>query len=166
MPRIHPTACIQAGAEIADDVEIGPFCIVERDVTIAAECRLIPHVYVGGHTSIGARTAIYPFASLGTPPQSVKYRGGPTRLVIGAGCEIRESVTMNIGTEADRGVAEVGERCFIMVGVHIAHDCHVGNDVTMANNVVLGGHVTVGDSAVFGGSTAAPLFARIGRGVM
>ena len=94
------------------------------------------------------------------------YRGGPTRLVIGAGCEIRESVTMNIGTEADRGVTEVGERCFFMVGTHIGHDCHIGSDVTMANNVVLGGHVSVGDFAVLGGLAAIHQFVRIGEGAM
>ena len=84
---------------------------------------------------------IYPFASLGTPPQSVKYRGGPTRLVVGADCDIREGVTMNTGTEDGGGVTRVGDRCFFMVGSHVGHDCIVGNDVTFANNAVLGGHV-------------------------
>ena len=100
---------------------------------------------------IGARTVIYPFASLGSPPQSVKYRGGPTRLVVGADCDIRENVTMNIGTEDDGGVTEVGDRCFFMVGSHVAHDCKIGNNVTFANNAMLGGHVSVGDNVVFGG---------------
>jgi UDP-N-acetylglucosamine acyltransferase len=121
---------------------------------------------VAGHTTIGPRTMVYPFASLGTPPQSVKYRGGPTRLVIGADCEIREGVTVNTGTEDDRGVTEVGDRCWLMVGSHIAHDCKVGNDVIFANNVVLGGHVTIGDFAVFGGQAAVRQFVRIGEGAM
>jgi UDP-N-acetylglucosamine acyltransferase len=128
--------------------------------------RLVAHVHVTGHTSIGARTVIYPFASLGTPPQSIKYRGGPTRLVIGSDCDIRENVTMNIGTEEDRGVTEVGNRCFFMVGSHVAHDCQVGDGVTFANNVVLGGHVSVGDSVVFGGQAAVRQFVRIGEGAM
>jgi UDP-N-acetylglucosamine acyltransferase len=109
---------------------------------------------------------IYPFASLGTPPQSVKYRGGPTRLTVGADCDIREGVTLNIGTEDDRGHTEVGDRCFLMVGSHVAHDCYVGSDVIFANNVVLGGHVSVGNFVVFGGNAAVRQFVRIGEGAM
>ena len=109
---------------------------------------------------------LYPFASLGSPPQSVKYRGGPTRLVIGADCDIREGVTMNTGTEDGGGVTEVGDRCFLMVGSHVGHDCEVGNDVTFANNVVLGGHVQIGDFVVFGGQAAVRQFVRIGEGAM
>jgi UDP-N-acetylglucosamine acyltransferase len=96
----------------------------------------------------------------------VKYRGGPTRLVVGAGCDIREGVTMNTGTEDDRGITEVGDRCFLMVGSHVGHDCQVGNDVIFANNVVLGGHVTIGDAVVFGGQAAVRQFVRIGEGAM
>jgi UDP-N-acetylglucosamine acyltransferase len=96
----------------------------------------------------------------------VKYKGGPTRLVIGPKCDIREHVTMNIGTEDGGGVTEVGARCFFMVGSHVAHDCHIGNDVTMANNATLGGHVTVGDNVFFGGLCAVHQFSRIGEGVM
>ena len=106
----------------------------------ATACRLFSHVHVTGHTTIGPRTTIYPFASLGTPPQSVKYRGGPTKLIIGADCEIRESVTMNTGTEDAGGVTAVGDKCLFMVGTHVGHDCIVGNNVTMANNALLGGH--------------------------
>ncbi len=121
---------------------------------------------MSGHTTIGPRTVIYPFASLGTPPQSVSYRGGPTRLTVGADCDIREGVTMNTGTEADHSLTEVGDRCFLMVGSHVAHDCKVGNDVTFANNAVLGGHVTVGDNVVLGGNAAVRQFSRIGEGAM
>src|SRR5262245_14126489 len=141
MSRLHPTACIEPGAQIADDAEIGPYCVIGPHVSIASGCRLVNHVHVTGHTAIGPETTIYPFASLGAPPQSVKYRGGPTRLVVGATCDIREGVTMNIGTEADGGLTTVGDRCFFMAGSHVGHDCHVGNDVTLANNAVLGGHV-------------------------
>jgi UDP-N-acetylglucosamine acyltransferase len=163
---IDPTARIERGAQIGEGVSIGPFCIVGPHATIGDRCRLVGHVHVTGHTTIGAGTVIYPFASLGTPPQSVKYRGGPTRLVVGTGCDIREGVTMNTGTEDDRAVTEVGDRCFFMVGSHVGHDCRVGNDVTFANNVVLGGHVNIGDRVVFGGQAAVRQFVRIGEGAM
>jgi UDP-N-acetylglucosamine acyltransferase len=140
--------------------------VIGPHVAIGDGCRLVSHVHVAGHTSIGARTVIYPFASLGAPPQSVKYHGGPTRLSVGADCDIREGVTLNTGTEDDRGVTEVGDRCFLMVGSHIAHDCQVGSDVIFANNVVLGGHVTIGDCVVFGGQAAVRQFVRIGEGAM
>src|SRR5712675_3436109 len=113
MTSIDPTARIAAGALVAADAAIGPYCVIGPDVVIGEGCRLVAHVHVIGHTTIGPRTVIYPFASLGTPPQSVKYRGGPTRLAIGAGCDIRENVTINTGTEDDRGVTEVGDRCFL-----------------------------------------------------
>jgi UDP-N-acetylglucosamine acyltransferase len=166
MCAIDPTARIENGAVIGKDVSIGPYCIIGPHVAIADGCRLIAHVHIAGHTTIGARTTLYPFASLGTPPQSVKYRGGPTRLVVGADCEIREGVTINTGTEDDRGVTEVGDRCWLMVGSHVGHDCKVGSDVVFANNVVLGGHVTIGDFVVFGGQAAVRQFVRIGEGAM
>src|SRR5436309_3838191 len=128
MPRIHPSACVTKTAEIAEDAEIGPFCVIEGAVSIAAGARLIAHVHVSGHTTIGARTVVYPFASLGTPPQSVKYRGGPTRLIIGANCQIREGVTMNVGTEDGGGLTQVGDRGFFMAYSHVGHDCQVGHD--------------------------------------
>ncbi|HEY7663281.1 MAG TPA: acyl-ACP--UDP-N-acetylglucosamine O-acyltransferase [Xanthobacteraceae bacterium] len=166
MTAIDPTARVASGAVIGEGVSIGPYCIVGPHAVIGEGCRLIAHVHVAGHTSIGPRTKLYPFASVGTPPQSVKYRGGATRLVIGADCDIREGVTMNTGTEDDRGVTEVGDRCCLMVGSHVGHDCKVGNDVTFANNVVLGGHVTIGDYVVFGGQAAVRQFVRIGEGAM
>jgi UDP-N-acetylglucosamine acyltransferase len=166
MAAIDPTARIEPGAVIGDNVSIGPYCVIGPHVQIGDGCKLIAHVHIAGHTTIGPRSVLYPFASLGTPPQSVKYRGGPTRLVIGADCDIREGVTVNTGTEDDRGVTEVGDRCWLMVGSHVGHDCKVGNDVIFANNVVLGGHVTIGDFAVFGGQAAVRQFVRIGEGAM
>ena len=166
MVAIDPTARIEPGAVIGKDVSIGPYCVIGQDVVIGEGCRLIAHVHVAGHTTIGPRTTLYPFASLGTPPQSVKYRGGPTRLVVGADCDIREGVTINTGTEEDRGLTQVGDRCWLMVGSHVGHDCKVGNDVIFANNVALGGHVTVGDFVVFGGHAAVRQFVRIGEGAM
>ena len=144
---------------------IGPYCIIGGDVEIADECKLVAHVHLTGRTTIGTRTVVYPFASLGTPPQSVHYHGEPTRLTIGADCTIRESVTINIGTVA-HGVTVVGDRCFLMVGSHVAHDCIVGNNVTFANGAALGGHCEVGDFVFFGGQAAVHQFTRIGESAM
>ena len=166
MTAIDPTARVAADAAIGRDVSIGPYCVIGPNVVLGDGVRLIAHVHLTGHTSIGDRTVIYPFASLGTPPQSVKYRGGPTRLSVGADCDIRENVTINIGTEADLGVTRVGDRCFFMVGSHVGHDCQVGSDVTLANNAVLGGHVAVGDHVMFGGQSAVHQFVRIGESAM
>jgi UDP-N-acetylglucosamine acyltransferase len=166
MAMVDPTARIESGATIGNNVSIGPYCIVGANVAIGDECRLLAHVSVAGHTAIGSRTVIYPFASLGAPPQSVKYKGGPTRLVVGSDCDIREGVTMSIGTEEGGGLTSVGDRCFCMVGSHVGHDCHVGNDVTFANNAVLGGHVSVGDRAFLGGQAAVHQFVRVGEGAM
>jgi UDP-N-acetylglucosamine acyltransferase len=163
---VDTTARIADGARIADDVQIGAYCIVGPDVVIKSGARLIGHVHVTGATTIGERTVIYPYVSLGTPPQSVKYRGGKTRLVVGADCDIREGVTINTGTEEGLGVTKVGDRCFLMVGAHVAHDCEVGNDVTFANNAVLGGHVAVADHVFFGGHTAMHQYVRIGECAM
>jgi UDP-N-acetylglucosamine acyltransferase len=166
MAMIDPTARIEAGARVGQDVAIGPYCIIGPDVEIGDGCRLLAHVHLAGHTAIGARTVIYPFASLGTPPQSVKYRGGPTRLVVGSDCNIRENVTMSTGTEDGGGVTSVGDSCFFMAGSHVGHDCHVGSDVTFANNAVLGGHVSVGDRAFLGGQAAVHQFVRVGECAM
>jgi UDP-N-acetylglucosamine acyltransferase len=166
MAAIDSTARIADGARLAEDVEIGPFCAVGPQVELGPGVRLISHVNVTGRTSIGARTVVYPFASLGTPPQSVNYRGGDTRLIIGADCQIREGCTANTGTEHGGGITRIGDGCFLMVNSHVAHDCDVGNHVTFANNAVLAGHVTVGDYVVFGGQAAVRQFVRIGRGAM
>jgi UDP-N-acetylglucosamine acyltransferase len=166
MAAIDPTARIAAGAVVGEGAFIGPYCVIGPNVVIGDGCKLVAHVHVTGHTAIGPRVKIYPFASLGTPPQSVKFRGGPTRLVVGADCDIREVVTMNTGTEDDGGITEIGDRCLFMVGSHVGHDCQVGSDVTFANNVVLGGHVSVGNFSVFGGQSAVRQFVRIGEGAM
>src|ERR1700723_1462479 len=163
---IDPTARVADGARIGSGVQIGPYCIVGPQVELKDGVRLIAHVNVAGVTTIGEATVVYPFSSLGTPPQSVRYRGGPTKLVIGARCELREGVTMNTGTEDGGGVTRVGERCSFMVGSHVGHDCQVGNNVTLANNTVLGGHVEVGDFTFLGGHVAIHQFVRIGEGVM
>jgi UDP-N-acetylglucosamine acyltransferase len=163
---IDPTARVAAGARIGESVEIGPYCLIGPQVELARGVRLLGHVNITGVTAIGEDTVVYPFSSLGTPPQSVRYRGGATRLVIGARCELRESVTMNAGTEEGGGITRIGDRCSFMVGSHVGHDCQVGDDVTLANNVVLGGHVSVGDYTFLGGHVAIHQFVRIGEGVM
>ena len=163
---IDPTARVADGARIDDSVEVGPYCLVGPQVALERGVRLISHVNVTAATTIGEATVVYPFCSLGTPPQSVHYRGGATRLIIGAHCQLREGVTMNTGTEDGGGVTRVGDRCFLMVGCHVGHDCQVGNDVTFANNVVLGGHVSVCDHAFLGGHVAIHQFVRIGESVM
>ena len=163
---IDATARVADGARIGDGVEIGPYCVVGPHVELKDGVRLIGQVNVTGVTTVGEGTVVYPFASLGTSPQSVHYRGEPTQLVIGARCEVREGVTMNIGTKAGGGITRIGERCFFMVGSHVAHDCNVGDDVTFANNAVLGGHVGVGSGTFIGGNAAIHQFVQIGEGVM
>jgi UDP-N-acetylglucosamine acyltransferase len=163
---IDPTARVADGARIADGVEIGPYCVVGPHVELKNGVRLIGHVSVTGVTTIGEGTVVHPFASLGSPPQSVSYRGGATQLFVGANCDLREYVTMNTGTEDGGGVTRVGDRCFLMVGAHIGHDCQVGNDVIMANNVAFGGHAIVGDHVFAGGHAAILQHVRIGEGVM
>jgi UDP-N-acetylglucosamine acyltransferase len=166
MTTIDPTARIASGAAIGDDVVIGPYCTIGPDVSLGDGSRLAGHVNVTGHTRIGPRARIAPFASLGTPPQSFGYRGEPTRLEIGADCDIREHVTMNTGLADFGGVTRVGDGCMFMVNSHVAHDCKVGNKVVFANNAALGGHVEVGDNVVFGGGVAVRQFVRIGEGAM
>lgn len=166
MSKIDPTARIEDGAVIGDGTTIGPYCIIGANVTIGPDCKLHAHVNVAGHTTIGAGCEIYPFASLGTPPQSSGYRGEPTRLEIGEKCMIRESVTINAGTVAGGGVTRVGARGFFMAYSHVAHDCQIGNDVILANSVQLGGHCEVGDHAFFGGLSAVHQFVRVGSQAM
>ena len=159
-------ARVADGARLAEDVEIGPFCTVGSQVELRAGVRLVSHVNITGITVVGERTVIYPFASLGTPPQSNAYRGGDTRLMIGGDCRIRESVTINTGSEDGGGVTTVGDRCFLMVNSHVGHDCQLGSDVIFANGAVLGGHVHIGDHVFIGGNSAIHQFVRIGEGAM
>jgi UDP-N-acetylglucosamine acyltransferase len=166
MATIDATARVADGARIGDGVEIGPYCLVGHYVQLKDGVRLIAHVNVTGATTIGEATVVYPFASLGTPPQSVHYRGEPTKLVIGARCELGEMVTINIGTAAGGGVTRVGDRCFLMVASHVGHDCDVGDDVTLAENVALGGHVSVGSNSFLRGNSAVHQFVRVGDSVM
>lgn len=166
MSRIDPTARIEDGAVIGDGAVVGPYCIVGPNVTVGPECRLIAHVNLAGQTTLGAGCTVYPFASLGTPPQSLSYRGELTKLEIGEGCTIRESVTMNAGTVGGGGVTRIGARGYFMAYSHVGHDCIVGNDVIFANSATLGGHCEIGDYVFFGGLSAAHQFVRIGSQAM
>ena len=145
MQNVHPTAIIAPTAVIAPDVFIGPYCVIDSHVTIDSGTKLVSHITVSGNTSIGKNCTIYPFSSLGHPPQDLKFKGEASKLVIGDNNVIREQVTMNPGTEGGGLLTSVGNNCLFMVGAHVAHDCRVGNRVIMANNATLGGHVEVGD---------------------
>jgi len=164
MKSIHPTAIIEPGARLADDVVVGPYACVGAEVEIESGVVLHAHVVVTGRTRIGARTVVHPFASLGQPPQHIRYRGEPATVAIGADTVIREYVTINAG--AGPHGTWVGNGCFLMTGAHVAHDCWVGDRVVMANQATLGGHVTVEDGAVIGGLAAVHQFSRIGEQAM
>lgn len=163
MSDIHPTAVIEPGVDLGEGLAIGPYCCVGRGVDLADNVTLISHVVVAGKTRVGEGTAIYPFASIGHPPQDMKYKGEPSRLVIGRNNRIREHVTMNPGTEGGGMVTRIGDECLFMVGSHVAHDCKIGNNVVMANNATLGGHVEVNDFAIIGGLSAVHQYVRIGK---
>lgn len=166
MADIHPTAIVDGAAKIGEGVFIGPYCVVGPEAELAEGVRLVSHVVVAGRTTIGPNTHVYPFASIGMPPQDMKYKGEPSVLEIGANNIIREHVTMNPGTEGGGMVTRVGNNCLFMVGAHVAHDCILGNHVIMANHATLAGHVAVGDYAVLGGLSAVHQFCRIGRHAM
>ena len=166
MPQIHPTAIVAPGATLAEDVSIGPYCLVGGEVVLGAGVTLIAHIVVDGRTTIGEKTRIFPFASIGLEPQDLKYRGEKSRLVIGRYNTIREHVTMNPGTEGGGMVTRVGDHGLFMVGAHVAHDCQIGDHVIMANNATLAGHVVVEDYALLGGLSAVHQFVRIGQHAM
>jgi UDP-N-acetylglucosamine acyltransferase len=166
LPRIDPSSRVADGAKLADDVEVGPFCTIGPKVELRAGVRLLSHVNLAGVTVIGEQTVVYPFASLGTAPQSTGYRGGATRLTVGRNCQIREGVTISTGTEDHGEVTTVGDRCFLMANSHVGHDCHVGSDVVFANGAVLGGHVSIADNVFIGGNTAVHQFVHVGEGAM
>ena len=166
MANIHPTAIIENGASIAINVIIGPFCHVGAHVELASGVKLESHVAIAGHTRVGDNTHVYPFASLGHPPQDLKFKGEKSRLNIGKNNKIREHVTMNPGTEGGVMVTVVGDNCLFMMGSHVAHDCIVGNHVIMANNATLGGHVEIGDYAIIGGLTGVHQFVKVGKHAM
>lgn len=166
MPRIHPTALVDSAAILDEDVDIGPYCIVGAGVRLDAGVVLRAHVVVEGHTHLAEGCQVFPFACVGLPPQDLKYRGEPNRLVVGPRTVIREHATLHPGTVSGGLLTEVGADCLLMVATHVAHDCHVGDHVIMANNATLAGHVTVGERAILGGLSAVHQYCRIGRHAM
>jgi UDP-N-acetylglucosamine acyltransferase len=160
--EIHPTAIVEEGARIGPGVRVGPYSLIGPEVELGEQCELLSHVVVAGRTRIGPRTRIFPFASIGHPPQDLKYKGEPSTLAVGADCILREGVTINPGTEGGGMSTTIGDRCAFLANSHVGHDCHVGSNVIFSNNVMLAGHCTVGDYAILGGGAAVIQFARIG----
>ena len=160
---IHSSSVIDKKAEISSKAKIGPFCYVGPNVKLKDDVELISNVHIEGNTEIGRGTKLFPFASIGTQPQDLKFRGEKNNLIIGENNLIREYVTINPGTEGGGSTTTIGNNCLFMISSHIAHDCKIGNNVIIANNVPLGGHVTIEDSVVIGGNSAVQQFTRIGR---
>jgi len=160
---IHNSSVIDKKAKIGKNVKIGPFCYIGPEVQISDCVELISNIHIEGNTKIGKGTKIFPFASIGTAPQDLKYKGESNSLEIGENNVIREYVTINPGTDGGGRKTVIGNKCLLMISSHVAHDCSIGNNVVIANNVPLGGHVTIEDSVVVGGNSAVQQFTRIGR---
>ena len=160
---IHSSSIVDKNAKISKNVKIGPFCYVGPKVHLDENVELITNVHIEGNTFIGKGTKIYPFASIGTDPQDLKFNNEENSLLIGENNTIREYVTINPGTVRGGSKTTIGNNCLFMISSHVAHDCKIGNDVIIANNVPLGGHVTLEDSVVIGGNSAVQQFTRIGR---
>ena len=159
---IHPSSVVAPGARLSAGVKIGPFCVVGEHVELGEGVELVSHVALAGRTTIGARTKIYPFASLGHPPQDLKYRGEDSTLGIGQDCLIREGVTANPGTAGGRMETIIGDRCVLLAQAHVGHDSFIGNDVILSNNVMIAGHVQIGNFAILSGGVAVHQFSRVG----
>ncbi|MHB8915058.1 MAG: acyl-ACP--UDP-N-acetylglucosamine O-acyltransferase [Thiobacillus sp.] len=166
MAEIHATAIIAPGAQLADEVSIGPYSVIGEHVHIGAGTRVGAHAVITGHTRIGQHNQIFHFVSLGEAPQDKKYAGEPTRLEIGDHNVIREFCTFNTGTVQQQGVTKIGSHNWIMAYVHVAHDCVIGDHTIFANNASLAGHVEIGDWAILGGFTGVHQFCKIGAHVM
>ena len=160
---IHKSSVVDKKAKISSKAKIGPYCFVGPNVELKDEVELISNVHIEGHTKVGKGTKIFPFASIGTQPQDLKFNNEKNSLLIGENNLIREYVTINPGTEGGGSKTIVGNNCLFMISSHIAHDCKIGNNVIIANNVPLGGHVTIEDNVVIGGNSAVQQFTRIGR---
>ena len=160
---IHSTCVVDKHAKISKNVKIGPYSVIGPNVEIGENVEIHSHVNISGNTKIGSETKIYPFASIGTDPQDLKFKGEKNNLIIGTKNIIREYVTINPGTKDGGGVTSIGNNCLLMISSHVAHDCLVGNNVVIANNVPLGGHVIIEDGVIIGGNSAVQQFTRIGR---
>jgi len=159
---IHSTAVIEDGAQLGQNISVGPFCHVGRHVVLADGAILHSHAVIAGHTTIGANAKIFPFASVGHEPQDLKYQGEETSLQIGENCTIREGVTINPGTAGDAGKTVIGDNCVFLANSHVAHDCMIGNRVIFSNATLVAGHCKVGNNVIMGGGSAVHQFCRIG----
>ena len=166
MTTIHPQALVDSKAELAEDVQVGPFAIIGPDVKIGGGTVVGPHAILKGPTTVGMRNRIFQFASVGEDCQDKKYKGERTELVIGDDNIIREGVTLHRGTFQDRGITHIGSNNLFMCYVHVAHDCVVGDNIIMANNTAIAGHVHIGNGAILGGGTLVHQFCRIGQFAM
>jgi UDP-N-acetylglucosamine acyltransferase len=159
---IHPSSIVSPKAEIADGVSIGPFSIIGEKVTIGRNTSIGSHVVIDGNTVIGEKNKIYPYVSLGLPPQDIGYKNEDTRLIIGDENIIREFVTVNRATTKQDRVTKIGNKNYLMAYAHVAHDCALGNSIVMSNAATLGGHIEIGDKAIIGGLVAIHQFVRVG----
>jgi len=163
---IHTTAIVAGGAELADDVQVGPYAVIGANVKIGSGTTIGPHAVIEGRTTIGKENQIFQFASIGAVPQDLKFHGEDSTLVIGDRNKIREFTTLHLGTADGGGNTQVGSDNLFMAYSHVAHDCIVGNGVILANGATLAGHVEVDDNAILGGLSAVHQFTRIGAHVM
>ena len=163
---IDKTSIIDKNCKIGKNVKIGPFCYIGEGVELSDDIEIFSNVHIEGNTKVGKGTKIFPFASIGTAPQDLKFKGEKNSLEIGENNLIREYVTINPGTAGGGGKTIIGNNCLFMISSHVAHDCIIGNNVVIANNVPLGGHVTIEDSVVIGGNSAVQQFTRIGKMAM
>ena len=159
---IDPSAIIHPKATIAEDVQIGPYCVIGEEVNIKSGSVIGPHVVIDPYVEIGENCRVFQFAAIGATPQSLKFKGEKTQVIIGDNCVVREFVTIHRGTAFGGGRTEIGRNCFLMAYTHIAHDCIVGDNVVMANNATLAGHIVIGKHATVGGLVAIHQFVRVG----
>ena len=160
---VDSTSYVASDAQLGEGVIVGPFCYVGSGVILGDNVELLNHVSLRGDTEIGSNARIFPFASVGSEPQDLKYSGEPVRLKIGESCIIREGVTINPGTSGGGGETVIGDRCVLLANSHIAHDCVLGDDVILSNAAMAAGHCRIGSSVIFGGGAAIHQFCRVGR---
>lgn len=166
MSAVHPSAIVDAGAQLGEGVRIGPFCVVGPEVVLGDRVELKSHVVVTGRTEIGEETVVFPFSCIGEIPQDLKFGGEDSRLIIGARNRIREHVTINTGTAGGGGITRVGNDCLFMAGVHVAHDVQIGDRVIIVNHAGVAGHCIIEDDVIIGGLSGLHQWVRVGRGAI
>ena len=159
---IHPSSIIDPNAKISNDVVIGPYCVIGPGVELGSNTKLHSHINIKGTTKIGKNNEIFPFVSIGTPPQDLKFKGEDNSIIIGDNNKLREYVNITPGTSQGGTITKLGNNNLLMVYCHVAHDCNLGDNIVLANNVQVGGHVTIENNAIVGGSCAIHQFSRIG----